>query len=104
MGRVSADRLPRGRPRRSGDRTVGAAGAGADQEVLYYAWNGDPKWRLTYHKLPSVTLSPDSISGCWDDDLDVETIAQVITEHALHKAKWTARQARRKTAETGGRP
>ena len=59
------------------------------KRVLYYAWNGDPKWRLTYHKLPSFTLSPDSISGHWDDDLDVETIAQVITEHALHKAKTT---------------
>ena len=72
------------------------------KRVLYYAWNGDPKWRLTYYKLPSFTLSPDSISGRWDDDLDVETIAQVITEHALRKAKWTARQARRKATETGG--
>ena len=72
------------------------------KRVLYYAWNGDPKWRLTYHKLPSFTLSPDSISGHWDDDLDVETIAQVITEDALRKAKWTARQARRKATETGG--
>ena len=74
------------------------------KRILYYAWNGDPKWRLTYHKLPSFTLSPDSISGHWDDDLDVETIARVITEDAMRKAKWTARQARRKAANPGGPP
>ncbi len=74
------------------------------KRVLYYAWNGDPKWRLTYHKLPSFTLSPDGISGHWDDDLDVETIAQVITEHALHKAKTAARYARRRAANPGDPP
>ena len=43
-------------------------------------------------------------SGRWDDDLDLETIAQVITEHALRKAKWTARYARRNAANPGGPP
>src|SRR5688572_7073954 len=54
-----------------------------------YAQFGDPKWWPKYHKMPSFTLSPDGVSGCWDDDLDVETIAQVITEHVLRKATET---------------
>ena len=72
------------------------------KRVLYYAWNGDPKWRLTYHKLPSFTLSPASISGRWDDDLDTEIIAQVITEHALRKVTSAVWYARRKADNQRG--
>ncbi len=62
------------------------------------------KWCSKYHKLSFFTLSPDGISGGWDDDLDVEIIARVITEDALRKAKWTARYVRRKASNPGGPP
>lgn len=55
-----------------------------------------------YHKISPFTLSPDGISDRGDDDLDVDIIAQVPADDVLRKAKWAARQARRKATETGG--
>ena len=49
---------------------------------VLYAQFGYPKWWPKYHKLPSFTLSPDGISGRYDDDLDEDIIARVITEDA----------------------
>lgn len=69
-----------------------------------YAQFGDPKWWPKYQKLSFFTLSPDSITGRWDDDVDAENIAQVMIERALGKAKRAVRQARRKAANPGGLP
>ncbi len=62
------------------------------------------KWWPKRHKLPSFTLSPDGLSGPWDDDLDADIIAQVLAENALRKAEWSARDAQRKAANPGGPP